>query len=164
MTVTKKITVLISLLFSTGLMFSSCADPKDQDAVTYINKLMNLMNNNQTNMLALNATMTSGHYDKAEKVRQDWVNHLNDAIKKAEAMDDFNGNNDLKEAVENGLKEYKEIATDEYKQLIYIRKSGNSTQTQKENKLLNEINKTFQEVGNEVNTANGDFQIQYAPE
>lgn len=153
---------IIALFFALtiGLFATSCSN--NQNPADYNNKLMTLMNQNETDMNAMNAAMSAADYNQAEQVRKSWAQHLTDALKEAKDMDEFDGNSDLKNAVVSGLESYRKIVSEDYKQLIVIRSSGDQTQQAKESKLLNNINDAFENAGSNINKASSEFESKFA--
>jgi len=153
---------IIALFFilSIGLLLNSCGNK--QNPADYNNKLMTLMNQNETDMNAMNAAMSTANYNQAEQVRESWARHLANALNEAKDIDGFDGNSDLKNAVVSGLESYRKIVSEDYKQLIVIRSSGDQTQQAKESELLDNINKTFENAGNGINKASSEFEAKFA--
>lgn len=151
-----KIILSLFTLLGLGLFAVGCSS-NHQNLQTYNNKLMTLMNNNSKDMQAMNAAMTSGDYKKAEEVRKTWASHLKDALEQANEIGGYQGDETLQSAIVNGLSTYKKIVTDDYKQLIAIRSKGDSSQQEKENKLLKNINQAFTKAANSINQAASAF-------
>ncbi len=108
----------------------------------------------------MNSAMTSADYAKAETVRGEWEKALNADIKKVEDLGDFNGDAEFQTAVVDGLKGYQKIVTDAYPKLIEIRKN-NVEDPATETKLLDDINKAFEDAANNVNKASDAFEAKY---
>lgn len=130
-----------------------------QNPLEYNNKLMTVINENMRDMDDMNAAMTSANYRKAEQIRQNWVIHLESALKKVVAIGGFNGDDDFQTAVIKGLKGYKDAVANDYKRLIVIRNTGQ--QEAQEMQLLNHINDIFSQEGKAINKAADSFQALY---
>lgn len=155
----KKIFAL--LLLTSGMIFNSCSGNKYQNPAIYNSMLMKLMSSNKEDIRAMNSALTSGNYQKAKQVRKNWERHLKEAIANAEEIVDFKGDYSLQNAIIKGLKKYKQIVANEYKQLIAIRIEGDNSLQNIENKLLKEINQVFTQAVKIVNKAKTDFKIIY---
>lgn len=155
-----KRTIAIIALFVS--VFVGCSSP---NPVEYNNKLMTIMNNNEKEMIAMNAAMNSQDYTKAESVRGDWQKKLEKAISEVEKMDALKDDAGLKAAVAEGLKGYKQIAEVDYKNLIELRtkeKSGDSTVQFQINTILEKMNNQFEVLGNKVNQAGSEFEKKFS--
>jgi len=109
----------------------------------------------------MNSALTKGNFQKAEEVRKDWVGSLKQAIKKAEEIGSYNGDDGLQQVAIDGLQSYKKVVVNEYKQLIDIRSRGDSSQADTENKLLRNINQAFTKASETVNQAESIFELKY---
>lgn len=156
----KKIqTFSVILLVTFGVVSTSCSETPT-DPVAYNNKLMTLLNTNAQDMAALNAAMNTQDYTKAETVRQVWETNLEKSIETASSMDDFDGDDNFRTKVLEGLKEYKNIASKDYIALLELR-----TTPQKDevaiSEILKKINEKFIEVAQIVNKASSDFIVKH---
>lgn len=161
----KKTNAIFSSLFvmASALFFTGCGT--DTDPVTYNNKLMTIMNDNDKDVNAMNTAMATKDYAKAETVRKTWEDNLEQAITKAGKIEAIKDDEGLKTAVEEGLKGYKTIATDDYKKLIELRtkeKNGDASAQPQIETVLNKINKSFEDIGANVNKAINAFEKKYA--
>lgn len=154
----KAMTVTLAIL-SLGLFFG-CGS--SQDPAEYNNKLMALMNKNETDMTSMNTAMSAHDYQKAETARKTWEGDLDAALKQAKEAGDFKRDDSLKRIIVDGLNAYKRIVSYEYRELIVIRSKDNANRQIKERELLGHINEMFEEVGNTINKASSDFQTKYA--
>lgn len=146
-------------ILSIGLFLGSCSS--NQDPATYNNKLMTLMNNNETQMDAMNTAMSDKDYAKAEDIRKSWENQLDDAIKTAKGMDAFKNNTALRDNVASGLSNYKKLVSGDYKMLIALRAGSEDTVgPNSEDSLLTHINDVLQKTANDINKASADFEMQ----
>ncbi|MFA4869548.1 MAG: hypothetical protein WC623_15195 [Pedobacter sp.] len=137
----------------------SCGGKKDP--VAYNNELMTVINSEEAHINEMNSAMQSKKYDEAEKVALKWDEAVKEDIKKIEKIGDFNGDDQLQQAILNGLKGYGKIVTDDYPKLIAIRKSSTQDPVA-EQKLLDNINKAFEDMANGVNVASDKFEKDYA--
>lgn len=160
----KETNFILCFLFAVGLstFFTSCGST---DPVTYNNELMTIMNNNEKDMNDMNTAMATQDYAKAETVRKTWEHDLEKAIEKSANITALKGDEGLKAAVDQGLKGYQNIATDDYKQLIELRtkeKNGDASVQPQINATLDKINKSFEEIATNVNKATNAFEKKYA--
>lgn len=146
--------LVVIVIFSILGCKNTCQNPLE-----YNEKLMAAINESVPDMEAMNEAMTSADYSKAEKVRQNWIIHLNSTLTKVTDMGDFNGDDDFQSTVIKVLKDYKEVAAHEYKRLIVIRKQGH--QEAKETLLLNQINSTLVQQHNAIEKAAATFRAMY---
>lgn len=137
----------------------SCGGKKDP--VAYNNELMTVINSEEAHINEMNSAMQSKKYDEAEKVALKWDEAVKEDIKKIEKIGDFNGDDQLQQAILNGLKGYGKIVTDDYPKLIAIRKSSTQDPVA-EQRLLDNINKAFEDMANGVNVASDKFEKDYA--
>lgn len=137
----------------------SCGGKKDP--VAYNNELMTVINSEEAHINEMNSAMQSKKYDEAEKVALKWDEAVKEDIKKIEKIGDFNGDDQLQQAILNGLKGYGKIVSDDYPKLIAIRKSS-SQDPVTEQRLLDNINKAFEDMANGVNVASDKFEKDYA--
>ncbi len=154
----KKTIAIIALFVS---VFVGCSSP---DPVEYNNKLMTIMNNNEKEMIAMNAAMNSQDYTKAESVRNTWQQKLEKSISEVEKMDALKDDAGLKAAVAEGLKGYKQIAEVDYKNLIELRtkeKAGDSTVQSQILSVLEKMNNQFEVLGNKINQAGTAFENKF---
>jgi len=139
--------------------FAGCGGKKD--AVAYNNELMTVINSEEHHINDMNAAMQSKKYDEAEKVALKWKDAVKEDQEKVEKLGDFNGDDQLQKAVLAGLQGYGKIVSEDYPKLISIRKN-NSQDPATEQKLLNNINKAFEEMAKGVNVASDKFEKDYA--
>lgn len=137
----------------------SCGEKKDP--VAYNNELMTVINSEEAHINEMNRAMQSKKYDEAEKVALKWDDAVKEDIKKIEKIGDFNGDDQLQQAILKGLKGYGKIVTDDYPKLIAIRKSS-AQDPVAEQRLLDNINKAFEDMANGVNVASDKFEKDYA--
>src|SRR5699024_5635487 len=153
---------LTLLLLTAGIVVAGCSGNAYQNYTAYNSELMKLIKSNKENIRAMNSVMTKGDYQKAEEVRKTWEKYLNQAIKKAKEIGSFNGDSGLQQAIIEGLKGYRKVVANEYKQLIDIRSQANSSQPAKESKLLKNINQAFTKATEEVNRTVSTFEVTYS--
>jgi Zn-dependent alcohol dehydrogenase len=137
----------------------SCGQKKD--AVAYNNELMTIINSEEAHISEMNSAMQSKKYDEAEKVAMKWDEAVKEDIKKVEKIGDFNGDDQLQQAILKGLKGYGKIVSEDYPKLINIRKSTTQDPVV-EQELLDNINKAFEDMANGVNVASDKFEKDYA--
>lgn len=137
----------------------SCGGKKDP--VAYNNELMTVINSEEAHINEMNSAMQSKKYDEAEKVALKWDEAVKEDIKKIEKIGDFNGDDQLQQAILKGLKGYGKIVTDDYPKLIAIRKSSTQDPVA-EQRLLDNINKAFEDMATGVNVASDKFEKDYA--
>lgn len=155
----KKLTTMMALFGS--LFFASCGNTPNP--VEYNNKLMTVMNENEKHMNAMNAAMTGDDYAKAETVRKTWSEQLGKSIGEVEKLGTIKEDGGLKTAVTEGLKGYKQIADESYKQLIELRtkeKGGDTTVQAQIQTALDKINTSFETIGGNINKASDAFEKQ----
>ena len=139
--------------------FLSCGGKKDP--VAYNNELMTIINSEEAHINEMNSAMQSKNYDEAEKVAIKWKDAVKEDIQKVEKIGDFNGDDQLQQAILTGLKGYDKIVSEDYPKLIAIRKSE-SQDPAAEQGLLDNINKAFENMANGVNVASDKFEKDYA--
>ena len=137
----------------------SCGQKKD--AVAYNNELMTIINSEEVHISEMNSAMQSKKYEEAEKVVLKWKDAVKEDLKKVEELGDFNGDDQLQQAVLTGLRGYGKIVSEDYPKLISIRKNGTQDPAT-EQKLLNNINNAFEKMANGVNVASDKFEKDYA--
>ncbi len=140
-----------------GFLITSCSNP---NPVEYNNELMTLMNDNEKDMNAMNVAMSTGDYTKAETVRSTWAKNLDNAIGKVSKIKAIKNDEGLKSAVEEGLKQYKKIASQDYVKLIELRtkeKGGDASLQPQIQSVLHTINNGFETIGATVNKAGDAF-------
>ncbi|WP_313189253.1 hypothetical protein [Sphingobacterium sp.] len=142
-----------------ALTLGSCGS-SSKNAAEYNNSIITVINENESHIANMNSAMTSADYAKAETVRAEWEKALTADIKKVEDLGDFNGDGEFQKAVVDGLKGYQKIVTDAYPKLIEIRKN-NVEDPATETKLLDDINKAFEDAANNVNKASDAFEAKY---
>lgn len=138
--------------------FLSCGK---KDAVTYNNELMTIINSEEAHISEMNSAMQSKKYDEAEKVARKWDDAVKEDIKKVEKIGDFNGDDQLQQAILKGLKGYGKIVKEDYPKLITIRKSSIQDPVVEQG-LLENINQAFENMANGVNVASDKFEKDYA--
>lgn len=156
----KKTNTILALIGAAVISISIASCGSTQDPVEYNNKLMTVMNNNEKDMNAMNGVMSSQDYTKAETIRKEWSEHLQQSIAEVTKMDGLKDDAGLKSAVEEGLKGYKKLADEEYKILIDLRnkeKSGDATVQPQIQAALNKINTSFDAIGGKINKASDEF-------
>jgi len=137
----------------------SCGQKKD--AVAYNNELMTIINSEEVHISEMNSAMQSKKYDEAEKVALKWDQAVKEDIKKVEKIGDFNGDDQVQQAILKGLKGYGKIVSEDYPKLINIRKSTTQDPVVEQG-LLDNINKAFEDMANGVNVASDKFEKDYA--
>lgn len=137
----------------------SCGQKKD--AVAYNNELMTIINSEEVHISEMNSAMQLKKYDEAEKVALKWDQAVKEDIKKVEKIGDFNGDDQLQQAILKGLKGYGKIVSEDYPKLINIRKSTTQDPVVEQG-LLDNINKAFEDMANGVNVASDKFEKDYA--
>ncbi|MCW2263957.1 MULTISPECIES: LIC11966 family surface protein [Sphingobacterium] len=137
----------------------SCGQKKD--AVAYNNELMTIINSEEVHISEMNSAMQSKKYDEAGKVALKWDQAVKEDIKKVEKIGDFNGDDQLQQAILKGLKGYGKIVSEDYPKLINIRKSTTQDPVVEQG-LLDNINKAFEDMANGVNVASDKFEKDYA--
>ncbi|WP_142687339.1 LIC11966 family surface protein [Chitinophaga polysaccharea] len=128
--------------------------------VEYNNKLMSVMNEQEKHMNEMNTAMVSQDFAKAESVRKTWVEQLDKSIAEVNKIETIKEDGGLKSAVEQGLKEYRKIAGETYKELIGLRtkeKSGDTSVQPQIQAALNRINQSFEPIGGNINKAGDEF-------
>lgn len=142
------------------IMICTLLSCNKKDAVTYNNELMTIINREEAHITEMNSAMQSKKYDEAEKVALKWDEAVKEDIKKVEKIGDFNGDDQLQQAILNGLKGYGKIVKEDYPKLIAIRK-GSAQDPVAEEGLLNNINQAFENMANGVNVASNKFEKDY---
>ncbi|HEY8955790.1 LIC11966 family surface protein [Chitinophaga sp.] len=133
--------------------------------VEYNNKLMSVMNEQEKHMNEMNSAMVSQDFAKAESVRKTWAEQLDKSITEVNKIETINEDGGLKPAVEQGLKEYKKIADEGYKELIGLRvkeKGGDTTVQPQIQATLNRINQSFDAIGGNINKASDAFEKKHS--
>lgn len=151
-TVLKKGIAMVAITLS----LISCST---KSASEYNNKMMEIINASTEDMAKMNEAMTSKNWTKAEEVRNLWDKNLEKSISDVESQGDFNGDSTFKDAVLKAMNSYKKIVTEDYKKLIEIRKSGDTSKQKEEETALNNINKALEDSANELNQASTAFEI-----
>lgn len=114
------------------------------------------MNNQSGNMSEMNSAMMSEDYTKAESVRKSWSDKLGKSIEEVSSMSTMKDDEGLKSAVEKGLKGYKKMLDEDYKELIALRtkeKAGDTNVSTRVNQLLDKVNNEFETLGEDINKA-----------
>lgn len=144
-------------------LIASCGS--SLNPVEYNNKLMSVMNEQEKHMNEMNTAMVSQDFAKAESVRKTWVEQLDKSIAEVNKIETIKDDSGLKPAVEQGLKEYKKIADEAYKELIGLRtkeKGGDTTVQPQIQATLNRINQSFDAIGGNINKASDQFEKKHS--
>ncbi len=150
----KKMIAPITLAIAVVLSAVGCGGKKDP--VTYNNEVITVINGNEKHINDMNAAMGNRDYEAASKAREEWEKSILEDIEKIEKIGDFNGDDNLQQAVLTGLKGYKKIVEEDYPKLIDIRKND-SGDAETEKTLLDNINDAFEKMANGVNEASNRF-------
>ncbi|ACU62637.1 LIC11966 family surface protein [Chitinophaga pinensis] len=151
-------------LFALAAACTMAACNSSMDVASYNNELITVINDNEKQMAGMNEAMNSKDYTRAEQARSTWSATLDKQIKKVEDLGSYKGDDVLQKGVLNGLRTYKKVVTDDYRELITIRKAGiaDEATAAKEEKALNHINSAFEQAAEEVNKASDAFEKKYA--
>lgn len=144
-------------------LITSCGS--SLNPVEYNNKLMSVMNEQEKHMNEMNTAMVSQDFAKAESVRKTWVEQLDKSIGEVNKIATAKDDGGLKPAVEQGLKEYRKIADESYKELIGLRtkeKSGDTSVLPQIQVTLNRINQSFEAIGGNINKASNEFEKNHS--
>ena len=152
-----------TFLFSLALGCTMASCNSSMDVTTYNNTLITVINDNEKQIANMNEAMNSKDYTRAEQARTTWSGALDKQIKKVEDLGSYKGDDVLQKGVLTGLQAYRKIVTEDYKELISIRKAGvgDEATAAKEEKALNNINSTFEKAAEEVNKASDAFEKKY---
>ncbi|TWV93327.1 hypothetical protein [Chitinophaga pinensis] len=153
-----------TFLFAVALGCTMAACNSSMDVATYNNELITVINDNEKQIAGMNEAMNSKDYTRAEQARTTWSEALDMQIKKVQELGSYKGDDVLQKGVLTGLQTYRKVVTDDYKELITIRKAGVADQetAAKEEKALNNINDAFEKAAEEVNKASDAFEKKYA--
>jgi len=160
--VTAKNIALMSLLALLSLFIASCGS---QDPADYNNKLMAVINEHTKSMKDMNTAMMSQDYTKAETVRKEWSGKLAQSIAEVDKIKPLSDDEGLRAAIAEGLKGYKKLMDEDYKQLIALRiqeKNGNNAVAPQVDALLEQVNKDFEAIGAKINQAGTAFENKYS--
>ncbi len=150
----------LGVMLVAGMLSLTSCGSEAKNPAEYNNAIITVINGNETHISEMNSAMSSGDYSKAEQVRADWEIALDADIKKVEGLGDFNGDDNFRKSVLEGLNGYKKIVKETYPKLIEIRKNKQNDPS-KENDLLDQINTAFENAANKVNEASGAFEAKY---
>lgn len=147
---------LIASIAVLSIVFSTIGCGSKKDPVEYNNEVITIINGSEKHINEMNAAMINKNYDEATKIQEEWKKAVDEDIKKMEKIGDFNGDDQLQQAVLAGLKGYKKIVEEDYPKLIDIRKD-NTADIDTERVLLDNINDAFEKMANGVNQASNQF-------
>ena len=126
------------------------------NAIEYNNELMCVANKCEDNMADMNAAMDAKDYARAEKVRLQWKEDLEDYIAEVKQLGAYNGNDSLLKATIRFFEFYKGLMDDGYKVLIEMRAAGKrgtpevQAQLKNNNNLIQRFTDKFNEVADEI--------------
>lgn len=150
----------LGVMLVAGMLSLTGCGSEAKNPVEYNNAIITVINGNDTHMAEMNSAMSVADYGKAEQVRAGWEKALDADIKKVEGLGDFNGDDNFRKSVLDGLNSYKKIVKDTYPKFIELRKNKTNDPA-KENDLLDEINNAFENAATKVNAASGAFEAKY---
>ena len=130
------------------------------NAIEYNNELMCVANKCEDNMADMNAAMDAKDYARAEKVRLQWKEDLEDYIAEVKQLGAYNGNDSLLKATIRFFEFYKGLMDDGYKVLIEMRAAGKRG-TPEEQAQLKKNNDAIIKNSGEFNGESDDFLENY---
>ena len=130
------------------------------NAIEYNNELMCVANKCEDNMADMNAAMDAKDYARAEKVRLQWKEDLEDYIAEVKQLGAYNGNDSLLKATIRFFEFYKGLMDDGYKVLIEMRAAGKRG-TPEEQAQLKKNNDAIVRNSNEFNEESDRFLEDY---
>ena len=130
------------------------------NAIEYNNELMCVANKCEDNMADMNAAMNAKDYARAEKVRLQWKEDLEDYIAEVKQLGAYNGNDSLLKATIRFFEFYKGLMDDGYKVLIEMRAAGKRG-TPEEQAQLKKNNDAIVRNSNEFNEESDRFLEDY---
>ena len=130
------------------------------NAIEYNNELMCVANKCEDNMADMNAAMDAKDYARAEKVRIQWKEDLEDYIAEVKQLGAYNGNDSLLKATIRFFEFYKGLMDDGYKVLIEMRAAGKRG-TPEEQAQLKKNNDAIVRNSNEFNEESDRFLEDY---
>ena len=130
------------------------------NAIEYNNELMCVANKCEDNMADMNAAMDAKDYARAEKVRLQWKEDLEDYIAEVKQLGAYNGNDSLLKATIRFFEFYKGLMDEGYKVLIEMRAAGKRG-TPEEQAQLKKNNDAIIKNSGEFNGESDDFLENY---
>ena len=130
------------------------------NAIEYNNELMCVANKCEDNMADMNAAMDAKDYARAEKVRLQWKEDVEDYIVEVKQLGAYNGNDSLLKATIRFFEFYKGLMDDGYKVLIEMRAAGKRG-TPEEQAQLKKNNDAIIKNSGEFNGESDDFLENY---
>ena len=113
----------LSLLLVIGSLLFGC--DKGPEPTEYNDKIIVAQSNIITSMLALSKTIETGKIDAtAETQYADVLKQINSGIKEVNALGDYDGSSEFKDAAVNLFTFYKNIYEKEFRQMLDILKKG----------------------------------------
>ena len=130
------------------------------NAIEYNNELVCVTNVCTENMEEMNAAMNAKDYARAERVRLQWKEDLENCIAEVKRLGAYNGNDSLLKAAIKFFEFYKELMDDGYKVLIEMRAAGKRG-TPEEQAQLKKNNDAIVRNSNEFNEESDRFLEDY---
>ena len=130
------------------------------DEVEYNNEIICITNGNHDNMDDMNDAMDDKDYARAEKVRLQWKEDLEDYIAEVKQLGAYNGNDSLLKATIRFFEFYKGLMDDGYKVLIEMRAAGKRGTPEEQAQLKNN-NNLIQRFTDKLNEVSDDFLEKY---
>ena len=157
----KKIFIsIIGLLFLSTIIVS--CSPSANDAIKYNDELVSLQNKVYEKESALLDAISKNTPDKLDTLFANLSKQINESTKKVEALSNFDGKSDMKDAVLKIFSTYKNIAGNEYKNMISYSKIPDSLYTPGDDDKVLELSK---KIDDKINKSIDDFirlQKQFA--
>lgn len=161
----KKIFLTLGATVAFLLTMTSCG-PTTDDAIALNDKIVA----DQKDMLELedgliSAITDDGDLDVIDEAFDDYVSFLDETLKKYEEMDAFDENDTFRKAMIDLLTTFKDVAENEYKDLVDIWSTDAENLTQQDfddwDQLIEDIDDKEVEANDEFLKAQKDFAAEY---
>ncbi|GAB4278335.1 MAG: hypothetical protein Kow0068_01950 [Marinilabiliales bacterium] len=157
----KKLTLLISILFFTGLLFTSCG-PDKKRAVDYNDNIVIEQINIVNNMQFLFDTFEEYDSLEMEKAYAKLLKSIEEALFKAKNLEPFDNDETFKNHAIDLFSEYKNVTENEYRKMIDILLLPDSLYDDQQIAIWDSLNKAGMEKLNNALEKFNDYQKVFA--